>query len=101
MRQANSKELKVKIEYLRLQKARLLERYERQKKRDAFVKKNLKRIKTLRMDGWPRTMKMKDRLKWIDIAYEAKIAGVYSIGTANCDVIANLNRRAKQLNNSK
>lgn len=101
MRQANSKELKVKIEYLRLQKARLLERYERQKKRDAFVKKNLKRIRALRMDGWPRNMQMKDRLKWIDLVYEAKIEGVYSIGTANCDVIANLERHAKQFNNSK
>lgn len=97
MRATNTKELKLKIEYLKYQKMRLLQRYERQKKRDAFVKKNIKRIKSLRMDGWPRTMQMKDRIKWIDLVYEAKIVGVYSIGTANCDVIANLERRAKEL----
>jgi hypothetical protein len=96
MRPVSNKELKVRMEYLKLQRLRLLERYERQKLRDAFVEKNLKRIKDLKMDGWPRLMQMKDRLKWIDLVYEAKIAGVYSIGTANCDVIANLNRFAHQ-----
>lgn len=97
MRRLNNKELNVKIEYLKLQRKRLEERYERQMKRDAFVRKNLKRIKALKMDGWPRLTQMKDRHQWLDLVYEAKIAGIYSIGTANCDVVANLERFAKEI----
>ena len=99
MRRLNNKELSVKIEYLKLQRQRLEERFERQKKRDAFVRKNLKRIMSLKMDGWPRLTQMKDRHGWLDLVYEAKIAGIYSVGTANCDVVANLERFAKEISN--
>lgn len=90
---------KVKLEqaYLKLQYRKLLARYERQKKRDAFIRSNLKSITPLSMDGWPRLKNMKDYLPWIDLVYRAKIEGIYSIGTANCDVIAQLNRFAKDI----
>lgn len=91
-------ELKARIEFLKLQKKKLLERYERQKRREAFIKKHSQRILSLKMDGWPRLTNMKDRIKWIDLVYEAKIAGIYGIGTSNCDVIAQLDRFARELN---
>lgn len=53
------------------------------------------------MVGWPRTKQMKDYIKWLDIIYEAKIKGIYAIGTSNCDVIAQLNRFAKEQTNRK
>lgn len=90
-------ELKIRTEFLKLQRKKLLERYEREKLREAFVKKNLKRILELKTDGWPRLKSMKDRLKWIDLVYEAKIEGIYSVGTANCDVVAQLDRFAKEI----
>lgn len=91
-------EMKTRIAVLKLQRERLLQRLQRQKKREAFIRKNLSRIQALKMDGWPRLKNMKDRIRWIDLVYEAKIAGVYAISTANCDVIAQLNRFAKELN---
>lgn len=93
----NSKEMKLKIELLKLQRENLIVRYERQKKRTAFVKKNLKRILALSTEGWPRTKNMKDYIKWVDLVIEAKIEGVYAIGTSNCDVIVKLNRYAKEI----
>jgi hypothetical protein len=92
-----SDELKLKAAVLKLQYNNLIRRYERQRKRDAFIKKHLKEILPLSMDGWPRMKQMKDYRKWIDIVYKAKINGIYGIGTANCDVIAQLNRFAKEI----
>lgn len=89
---------KLELAVLRLRQRRLIIRYEKIKKRNLFIKKNLKRILPLSMDGWPRTRNMKDYRKWIDLIYEAKIAGIYSVGTSNCDVIAQLNRFAKEFN---
>jgi hypothetical protein len=40
---------------------------------------------------------MKDYRKWLDLIFEAKIQGIYGLGTSNCDVIAQLNRFAKSL----
>lgn len=96
-----TKEIKLRIQILELQKARLIARWKRQKLRDAFIKKHLKKILSLSTSGWPRTKNMKDYPKWIDLVFEAKIKGVYGMGTSNCDVIANLERFAKQINNLK
>ena len=92
-----SDELKLREAVLKLQHQNLIRRYERQKKRDAFVERNKKQILDLSMDGWPRMKNMKDYRKWLDLIYRAKIAGIYAIGTANCDVIAQLNRFAKEI----
>lgn len=92
-----SDELKLKSAVLKLQYNNLILRYERQKRREAFIKKNLKEILSLSMDGWPRTKNMKDYRKWLDIIYKAKLSGIYAIGTSNCDVIAQLNRFAKDM----
>ena len=92
-----SDEIKLTAAILKMRYANLIQRYERQKKREAFIKKNLKRILPLSMEGWPRTKNMKDYRKWLDLIFEAKIAGVYALGTSNCDVIAQLNRFAKEL----
>lgn len=89
--------LRMQITFLKLQHEALLRRYERYKKRNAFVQKNSKKILALSMEGWPRTKHMKDYIKWLDLIFEAKMKGIYSIGTSNCDVIANLNRFAKEL----
>lgn len=98
---ANKTELRLRVRLLELQKARLIERYKAKQKRDAFVKKRLNAILSLSMDGWPRTKNMKNYIKWLDLIFEAKIEGVYSVGTANCDVIAMLSRAAKDMQNSK
>lgn len=76
-------------------------RVERQQKRTAFIKKNLSKILKLRMDGWPRTKFMPDCMKWMEFVYRAKLEGIYSLGTSNCDVIAQLNRFAKEIKKSK
>jgi len=93
----NSEMTNLKIQFLELQKQRLLLRLERQAKRNDFIKGNIEKIMALSMDGWPKTKNMKDYVKWLDIVYDAKIKGVYSVGTANCDVIANINRFAKEI----
>lgn len=92
-----SEELKLKTAVLKLQYDNLIKRYERHKRREAFIKKHLKEITPLSMDGWPRMKQMKDYRKWIDIVYKAKINGIYGLGTANCDVIMQLNRFAKEI----
>lgn len=94
------KELEVRIHFLELQKSKLLQRWERMKQRDAFVKKNMGKILALSTQGWPRLTQMKDKRKWIDLVIEAKILGIYSIGTSNCDVIAQLERKAKEIKES-
>lgn len=93
-------EYKLRVQFLELQKAKLLERWERMKRRDAFVKRRLSKILSLSMQGWPRLNQMKDKKQWIDIVFEAKIEGVYGMGTANCDVIALLESKAKELKES-
>lgn len=92
-----SEELKLTAAVLKLQYNNLIRRYERQKRRESFIKKNMKDILSLSMDGWPRTKNMKDYRKWLDLIYKAKISGIYSLGTSNCDVIAQLNRFAKEM----
>lgn len=92
-----SDELKLTAAVLKLQYNNLLRRYERQKRREDFIKKNLKAILSLSMDGWPRTKNMKDYRQWLDLVYKAKLSGVYAIGTSNCDVIAQLSRFAKEI----
>lgn len=93
------KEHKIRLQILSFQKERMIKRYEAKKLRDAFIKKNLNKILSLSMDGWPRTRNMKDYIKWLDLIFDAKIKGIYSINTANCDIIAQLNRFAKELKN--
>ncbi len=97
----NNKELQLRIQIMNLQKKKLIERYARKKQRDTFVKKNLNRILSLSTDGWPRTKNMKDYIKWFDLICEAKIKGVYSMGSANCDVIMMLKHTAQQINQLK
>lgn len=82
-------------------KKKAIERYRKGKRRDAFVKRHSAKILPLSMDGWPRTKNMKDYIKWLDLVYEAKIKGIYGFGTSNCDVIIQLNRKAKELSNVK
>ena len=91
------KELEIRLQILSFQKERMIKRWEAKKRRELFVKNNMKKILSLSMDGWPRTSNMKDYMKWLDLIFDAKIKGVYSVTTANCDVIAQLNRFAKQL----
>lgn len=95
------KELEMRIRFLEMQKSKLLQRWERMRERDAFVKERMNKILSLSTEGWPRLSQMKDRRKWIDLVIEAKIFGIYSIGTSNCDVIAQLERKAKEIKESK
>jgi hypothetical protein len=55
------------------------------------------------MQGWPRlaTSCNPDYLKWLDLVYKAKAAGIYSVNTANCDVIANMQNKARELQKLK
>jgi RNase adaptor protein for sRNA GlmZ degradation len=92
------RETEVRIAFLQMQREKLIVRYEKMKRRNAFVKRNIKLILSLSMDGWPRTRNMKDFRKWLDLIYKAKVSGIYSVGTANCDVISKLHRLAKELN---
>lgn len=92
-----SEELKLTAAMLKLKYENLIRRWDRQKKREEFIKKNLTRILSLSMQGWPRTNNMKDKRKWIELVFEAKIKGVYGLGTSNCDVIAQLERFAKEI----
>lgn len=62
-----------------------------------FVRRRLKKILALSMQGWPRMTNNQDYLKWLDIVYLAKERGLYSYKTSNCDVIANLNTKAQDL----
>lgn len=94
-------ELEIREAILNFQLAGLRHRYEKQKKRTAFIKKNLFKILKLRMDGWPRTKQMPDYPKWIELVYAAKLEGVYGIGTSNCDVIAQLARFAREIKKNK
>lgn len=92
-------ETKLRIQLLKLQQKSLLARYEARKKRISFVKTNSKLLSQLSTDGWPRTRDMKDYPKWLDIVIRAKIKGIYSIGTANCDVILMINRIYQDIKN--
>lgn len=97
----SAEETKLKLAMLKYQRDRLIQKYERVKATEAFIKKRLTKIMSLKMDGWPRLKEMPDRVKWIKLVYEAKIAGVYGIGTSNCDVVAQLHRFAKQISSTK
>ena len=85
------------------QKRSVIKRWKEKKKRYDFVKRRLKRILSLSMQGWPKMYSSSnpDYLKWLDIVYEAKERGIYSLNTANCDVIANIHRKAVELTNKK
>lgn len=93
--------LQLRVAALKYQINRAIERYERHKRRNQFIKKHMKKILALSMNGWPRTKEMKDYIKWLDLIYKAKISGIYGFGTSNCDVIAQLERYAKQLSEHK
>lgn len=79
------------------QKQMAIKRFKARKIRDTFVKRKMKTILSLSMDGWPRIKNMKDYIKWLDLVYEAKIKGIYGFGTSNCDVIMQLHHKAKEL----
>lgn len=96
-----SEEIKIREKFLKIQLVNLKKRYERQLKRDEFIKRHKASILALDTNGWPRLKQMADRNKWLNLVYKAKIEGVYGIGTANCDVIAQLSRFAKELNKTK
>lgn len=86
-------------EYLKRQKLR----HEQKLKRYNFVRRRLKKILSLSMDGWPRMYSYpnKDYLKWLELVYECKIKGLYSPTTATCDVIANLHYKAEEIKKMK
>lgn len=88
--------IKARAAMLKMQRDALLKRLERQLYRDAFIKKHKKQILALDMTGWPRLKEMKHRRKWLELVYKAKIEGVYGMGNANCDVIMQLSRFAKE-----
>lgn len=94
-----STELKYRTAFLKHQLAKMIERHEKIKRRNEFIKRNKQKILALSMDGWPRLKNMKDHNKWLEIVYDAKIKGIYGIGTSNCDVIGQLNRHAKDTSN--
>jgi len=95
---ANScKEIQLRAKLLYIQKELMLERIKSRKFRIDFVRKNVKKILPLSMEGWPRTKNMKDYDKWASIVFDSKIKGIYSLNTSPCDIIANLNQKAKEL----
>lgn len=62
-----------------------------------FVRRRLKKILSLNTVGWPRMTNNPVYLEWLDIVYVAKEKGIYSWKTSNCDVIANIERKAQEL----
>jgi hypothetical protein len=78
-------------------KSGAIKMWKARKRRYDFCKRRMKKILSLSMEGWPRMAMNKDYLKWLDIVYEAKEKGLYSIKTANCDVISNIKNKAIEL----
>lgn len=79
------------------QKAGIIQAWKKRKRRWDFVRRNLKKISSLSTAGWPKMTNNPDYLKWLDIVYRAKELGIYSLNTANCDIIANMKNKAKDL----
>jgi hypothetical protein len=78
-------------------KAGSIRYWKARKDKHDFVRKNIKKILALSFAGWPRMTKNPDYLKWLDIVYSAKDKGLFSIKSANCDVIANLHFKARDI----
>jgi hypothetical protein len=78
-----------------------IKRWKARKKRYDFCSRRLKKILALSTDGWPRMTHNPDYIKWLDIVYEAKSKGLYSMKSSNCDVIANLRDKAIELKRMK
>lgn len=85
------------------QKRRMLKRWKERQRRWEFCRRHAKKILSLSMQGWPKmaTSCSPDYLKWLDLVYKAKAAGIYSLNTSNCDVIANMKNKAEELQKLK
>ncbi len=79
------------------QKAGAIRYWKARKDKYEFVRKNLNKILPLSLKGWPKMTTNPDYLKWLDIVYAAKDKGLYSLKSSNCDVIANLHFKAKDI----
>lgn len=95
-----SEEIRVRRMLLKIQMKNLINRYNRQVKRDKFVKRHLKKILSLSTNGWPRLNNMPNKNEWIVLVYKAKMEGIYGLGTSNCDVVIQLSRFAKEIKNN-
>lgn len=82
-------------------KSGAIKRWKARKRRYDFVRQRLKKILSLSTKGWPKMTHNPDYIKWLDIVYEAKEKGLYSMKTSNCDVISNLHSKAEELNRQK
>lgn len=80
-----------------MSKESVIRHWKAKKRRYDFVRRRLKRILPLSMQGWPYMSRNRDYIKWLDIVYEAKDKGLYSLKTSTCDIIANIYEKAKQL----
>lgn len=78
----------------RVQKECVIRHWRVRQLRYDFVRLHLYTILTLDLDGWPHMTDHPNYLTWLDIVYEAKDRGLYSVKTANCDVIASLYHKA-------
>lgn len=85
------------------QRREILKRWKQRQRRWNFCRRHSKQILLLSTKGWPRlaTSCNPDYLKWLDLVYKAKGSGIYSINTANCDIIANMKRKALELQKTK
>jgi hypothetical protein len=85
------------------QRRQILKRWKERQRRWDFARCHSKQILSLSDKGWPKlaTSCNPDYLKWLDLVYKAKGAGIYSLNTANCDIIANLKSKAEQLQKIK
>jgi hypothetical protein len=92
---------KADLKYLRRHKQRVINYHKARKRKYDFCRRRLKKILALSTAGWPRMTKNPDYLKWLDLVYEAKEKGLFSLKTSNCDVIANLSRKANELKKLK
>lgn len=76
------------------QKAGAIRWWSDRRRRYDFVRQHLYQILALDIDGWPHMTGHQYYLTWLDLVYAAKDRGLYSLKTANCDVIANLYHKA-------
>jgi hypothetical protein len=82
---------------LKKQKAAVIKRWHDRRRRYSFCRRHLKKILALSTKGWPGMTHNRDYLKWLDLVYLAKSRGLYSLKTSTCDIIANMQTKAKQL----
>jgi hypothetical protein len=79
------------------QKAGAIRYWKARKRRYDFARRHLYRILALDIEGWPHMTGHPYYLTWLDLVYDAKDRGLYSLKTSNCDVIANLYYKAIDL----